>query len=25
MKFVIKDLVQQLSTKYNTTNPYELA
>ena len=25
MKFVIRDLVQQLSTKYNTTNPYELA
>ena len=25
LKFVIRDLVQQLSTKYNTTNPYELA
>ncbi|MGG0155645.1 tyrosine-type recombinase/integrase [Bacillus mycoides] len=25
MKFVIRDLVQQLCTKYNTNNPYELA
>jgi len=25
LKFVIRDLVQQLCTKYNTTNPYELA